>query len=313
MEDLEQLEYNTRCRIVRLVASGGMGSVYLAEQLGVEGFKKTVAIKTIKNDLLDNEGTKQMFISEAKLVADLIHENIAQVYNLGETEDQMFIVMEYIKGINLSRFIRQHLKLGQPIPSDMACFICSRIARALSYAHVKTGVDGEPLQVVHRDVTPANVLIDTLGVVKLTDFGIAKAITMGTPDEKKVLMGKYPYMSPEQVRLEGTDARSDIFALGIVLYEMLTGHKLMDVKSRPELMALLESGDLYSRSDFPADTPAELVDILDTMLKIDKNDRLNTARKLVVTLEKHMYDKGYGPTNEKLALYLRKLFQNAGK
>jgi serine/threonine-protein kinase len=308
--DLEKLEYEASCRIVKLVASGGMGSVYLAEQNGAFGFKKTVAIKTIRNDLLESESTKEMFISEAKLVADLIHENIAQVYNLGQSGDNTFIVMEYIKGINLSRFIRKHQSQNKPIPPDMASFICSRVARALSYAHLKTSSKGEPLQIVHRDVTPANILIDTLGVVKLTDFGIAKAITMGTPDEKKVLMGKYPYMSPEQVRLQGTDGRSDIFSLGIILYEMLTGQKLLPVKSRPELMEKFDAGEIPPPGSL-ADVPEDLSDIVLSMLSIDLELRPNSARKLVIQLEKYMYEKGYGPTNEKLAIYLRKLFSNA--
>lgn len=308
--DLEKLEYETRCQIVKLVASGGMGSVYLAEQHGAFGFKKTVAIKTIRNDLLESQSTKDMFISEAKLVADLIHENIAQVYNLGQSEDNTFIVMEYIKGINLSRFIRKHQSLKKQVPPDMASFICSRVARALSYAHLKTSTTGEPLQLVHRDVTPANILIDTLGVVKLTDFGIAKAITMGTPDEKKVLMGKHPYMSPEQVRLQGTDGRSDIFSLGIILYEMLTGTKLLPVKSRDELMELFANDQIPSPGSLK-DVPEELADIALSMLSIDLELRPNSARKLVIQLEKYMYDKGYGPTNEKLAIYLRKLFSHA--
>jgi serine/threonine-protein kinase len=308
--DLEKLEYETRCQIVKLVASGGMGSVYLAEQHGAFGFKKTVAIKTIRNDLLESQSTKDMFISEAKLVADLIHENIAQVYNLGQSEDNTFIVMEYIKGINLSRFLRKHQALNKTVPPDMASFICSRVARALSYAHLKTSSTGEPLQLVHRDVTPANILIDTLGVVKLTDFGIAKAITMGTPDEKKVLMGKYPYMSPEQVRLQGTDGRSDIFSLGIILYEMLTGSKLLPVKSRDELMEQFNNGQIPPPGSLK-DVPEDLADIALSLLSIDLELRPNSARKLVILLEKYMYDKGYGPTNEKLAIYLRKLFSHA--
>jgi len=309
MSDLEQVEYLTHCKVVRLVASGGMGSVYLAEQQGMEGFKKTVAIKTIKADLIENKNTRNMFVSEAKLVADLIHENIAQVYNLCENEEQMFIVMEYIKGINLSRFNRRHKTIGESIPHEMAAFICSRISRALSYAHQKTNGEGDLLQIVHRDVTPANVLIDTLGVVKLTDFGIAKAISMGTPDEKKVLMGKYPYMSPEQVRLEGTDGRSDIFSLGVILYEMLTGEKLMTVKTRDELLSFFDKKELFDLDTLPKNVPDDLMDIMTMMLAKDKDKRPSTARKLVVMLEKHMYDKGYGPTNEKLAFYLRKIFQ----
>jgi len=309
LDDIKELEYNTKCRVVKNVASGGMGSVYQAQQLGAFDFKKTVAIKTIRTDLLENQSTKDMFISEAKLVADLIHENIAQVYQLGQTEGQMFIVMEYVKGINLSRLIKKHKTNDKKISPDMASFICSRVARALSYAHLKTNEEGKSLQIVHRDVTPANILIDTLGVVKLTDFGIAKGITMGTPDEKKVLMGKYPYMSPEQVRLEGTDGRSDIFSLGIILYEMVTGHKLMPVKSREELLHFFKTQPIQAPTKFNPDVPKDLEEIIMDMLTIDPAKRMPTARKLVISLEKHMYNKGYGPTNEKLAIYMRKVFQ----
>ena len=308
LAEIEKLAYETHCQIVKLVASGGMGSVYLAEQLGSFGFKKVVAIKTIRNDLLESENTKAMFISEAKLVADLIHENIAQVYNLGQCDECTFIVMEYIKGINLSRFVRKHQTTQKSVPLDFAAFICSRVARALSYAHLKTNHEGELLEIVHRDVTPSNVLIDTLGVVKLTDFGIAKAVTMGTPDEKKVLMGKYPYMSPEQVRLQGTDGRSDIFSLGIILYEMLSGDKLLPAKSREELLEIFDRGPIPDIKIRCPDIPTDLQEIVMSMLAIKPEDRPQSARKLVIQLEKHMYDKGYGPTNEKLAIYLRKLF-----
>lgn len=308
MEELSKLEYLTRCDIIKTIASGGMGSVYLAEQNGAFEFKKTVAIKTIRGDLLENKRTHNMFISEAKLVADLIHENIAQVYNLCNDEEIIFIIMEYIKGITLSKFIRKHKKLGKVVNSDMSAFICSRVARALSYAHNKTSRNGEPLGIVHRDVTPANILIDTLGVVKLTDFGIAKALSMGTPDEKKVLMGKYPYMSPEQVKLEGTDGRSDIFSLGVVLYEMLTHKRLFPAKSREELLEMLEDDKIEPPNELNPNIHEDLCSIIMKMLETDVNKRIPSARKLVIALEEFMYTKGYGPTNEKLSVYIRKLF-----
>lgn len=286
-----------------------MGSVYLAEQLGACGFKKTVAVKTIRTDLLENKNTYDMFISEAKLVADLIHENIAQVYNLGQVENIVFIIMEYIKGINLSRLIKKHKKLGVPVDTEMAAFICSRVARSLSYAHNKTNSDGEPLQIVHRDVTPANVLIDTLGVVKLTDFGIAKGLTMGTPDEKKVLMGKYPYMSPEQVKLEGTDGKSDIFTLGVLFYELLTLDKIYPAKSRLELLDMLKETDVVPPHKVNSEVSTQLSELVMSMLELNPADRTSSARKLVVQLETYMYEKGYGPTNEKLSMYMKDIFK----
>ncbi len=288
-----------------------MGSVYLAEQLGTRGFTKTVAIKTIRTDLLENQNTCDMFISEAKLVADLIHENIAQVYNLSEVKKNIFIVMEYIKGINLSRLIKKHKSLGLTMDTEMAAFVCSRIARALSYAHNKSSPSGQPLQIVHRDVTPGNILIDTLGVVKLTDFGIAKGITMGNPDEKKVLMGKYPYMSPEQVRLEGTNAQSDIFTLGLLFYEILTMKKIFPVKTRDDLLTKLKSYNPAPPHKLNKNVSPHLSNIVMQMLEVDPQKRTSTARKLVIQLETYMYDKGYGPTNEKLSMYMKDIFKRA--
>jgi eukaryotic-like serine/threonine-protein kinase len=292
-----------------LIATGGMGSVYLAEQQGISGFKKTVAIKTIRTDLLENKNTFDMFISEAKLVADLIHENIAQVYNLSEANENVFIVMEYIKGINLSRLIKKHKSFKINVDTEMAAFICSRIARALSYAHNKSSAEGEPLQIVHRDVTPGNILIDTLGVVKLTDFGIAKGITMGNPDEKKVLMGKYPYMSPEQVRLEGTNGQSDIFTLGLLFYELLTMKKIFPVKTRDELLQMMNVYEPLPPHKINKNVSEHLSNIVMQMLEMDPAKRTSSARKLVIQLETYMYDKGYGPTNEKLALYMKDIFK----
>lgn len=311
MDDIEHLEYSTQCKIIRTIASGGMGDVFLAEQCGAFGFKKTVAIKTIRSNLLENQNAYNMFISEAKLVADLIHENIAQVYNLCAMDNQVFIVMEFIKGINLSKLIKKHVKIKTYIDADMAAFICSRVARALSYAHNKCNHQGEPLEIVHRDVTPANVLIDTLGVVKLTDFGIAKGITMGTPDEKKVLMGKYPYMSPEQVALKGTDPKSDIFTLGLLFYELLTLKKVYPAKSREELLEMVEHKKIELPHRLNPKIPEPLSEIIMRMLELEPENRTSTARKIVLQLERYMYDKGYGPTNEKLALYLRKTFSRA--
>lgn len=307
-DELKELEYTTNYRIVRKLAQGGMGAVYLAEQLGTHGFKKVVAIKTVRREKLDSDRALTMFISEAKLVADLIHENITQVYNLCERKSTIFIVMEYIKGITLSKFLAKHRERERPIDCEMAAFLISRVARALAYAHNKTDHDGVPLNIVHRDVTPANVMIDTLGVVKLTDFGIAKASSMGTPDEKKVLMGKYPYMSPEQVTMKGTDGRSDIYSLGIVLYELLTMKKLFPAQTREELLDMLKSTEIPSPSMINPDVKPELSRIVMSMLKQEVKERVPTARKVVLMLERYMYEKGYGPTNEKLALYLRDLF-----
>lgn len=307
IKNLENLEFLTQCQIIRKLASGGMGDVFLAEQLGTQGFRKTVAIKTIRPEMLANTRSLEMFVHEAKLVADLVHENIGQVYNLCAAEGMIFIIMEYIKGITLSKFLRYHKDRDQNVDPEMAAFIASRVARALSYAHTKTDYNGVDLKIVHRDVTPANIMIDTLGVVKLTDFGIAKAVAGATPDERNVLMGKFPYMSPEQIQLKGTDQRSDIFALGITFYEMLLQNKLFPAKTRETLLKLHTEVNIAPPSSVSPWIKAELSDIVMSMLAMDPEARMPTARKLVVALEKYMYDDGYGPTNEKLARYIKHL------
>ncbi len=306
MDTLKDLDVQSSYKIVRKLASGGMGDVFLGHQYGVHGFQKTVALKVIREDMLKLPNNREMFISEAKLVADLVHENIAHVYNLCASGNTLFIVMEYIKGITLSRFIREHRDRGQHVDPEMAAFLASRVARALAYAHRKTDNAGKPLGIVHRDVTPGNIMIDSLGVVKLTDFGIAKVVTDQSMDEQKVLMGKYPYMSPEQVNLQGTSHRSDIYALGITLYEILAQKKPFPAKSRPELLEMMRKPIEAPDALNPWIKP-DLSDITMKMIRQKANERYSSARKIVIALERYMYDGGYGPTNEKLALYIKRL------
>ena len=238
---MKEIQYLTSYRVIKKIATGGMGSVYLAEQLGAEGFRKIVAIKTIKREFLQNEENVRLFVGEAKLVADLIHENVLQVYQLGETGGVYYIVMEYANGHNLADFIKEHKTRQKVTNVEIGAFIISRVARALDYAHKKNDINGKPLNVVHRDVTPSNVIITFNGVVKLTDFGIAKAVTMKTPDEAEVIMGKLPYMSPEQAKFQGTTPQSDIFSLGLVMYELLTNVVVYNVNDIDDLVDKMDN------------------------------------------------------------------------
>ncbi|MBL9211408.1 MAG: serine/threonine protein kinase, partial [Opitutaceae bacterium] len=184
--------------MTRKIADGGMGVVYEAQQLGSGNFRKVVAVKLIREEYSAIEEFQKNFIGEARLVADLIHTNIVQTYHLGQVGGQYFMVMEFVRGVNLEQFIEQHRKLGKPVPVDMAAFIVSRISRGLQYAHTKCDRDGRHLNIVHRDIGPKNVLIAYEGDVKLTDFGIAKALDLMYNEEGKVIAGKDEYLSPEQ-------------------------------------------------------------------------------------------------------------------
>ncbi|MEY2877968.1 MAG: hypothetical protein RLZZ15_348, partial [Verrucomicrobiota bacterium] len=212
--------------MVRKLAEGGMGVVYEAVQLGAGNFRKSVAVKLIREEYSAIEEFQKNFIGEARLVADLIHTNIVQTYHLGQVGGQYFMVMEYVRGVNLEQFIDRHKQLNRQLPVDLAAFIVSRVARGLTYAHMKCDREGRHLNIVHRDIGPKNVLTAFEGDVKLTDFGIAKALDLMYNEEGKVIAGKDEYLSPEQASYAITDARADLFPLTILLTELLLGKNI---------------------------------------------------------------------------------------
>ena len=217
------LDYDGRFRLVRKVAQGGMARVYEAEQLGPSGFAKRIALKVIHPEYATEKAWLQLFIDEAKLSANLIHGNIVQIYQLGEIEGEFFIAMEYIQGPTLRSIIDRHREIGQAMPRPLAAYAASRVARALDFAHNAVGPDGRRLDIVHRDVSPGNVMVTWDGHIKLADFGIAKASTSADPASGgAMLMGKKHYMSPEQLLGLDVDGRSDVFSLALVLYELLS-------------------------------------------------------------------------------------------
>ena len=217
------LEYDGKFRLVRKIAEGGMATVYEAEQLGPSGFAKRIALKVIHPEYASQKEWLQLFIDEAKLSANLIHGNVVQIFQLGEIAGDYFMTMEFIQGPTLRSIIDRHAELGVPIPPPIAAYIVSRVCRALDFAHNFIDTTGRRLDIVHRDVSPGNVMASWDGHIKLADFGIAKARTSIDPAEQRpMLMGKKHYMSPEQMLGLSVDARSDVFSLGVVLYELFT-------------------------------------------------------------------------------------------
>ena len=305
---MREIQYLTNYRVLKKIASGGMGSVYLAEQCGSDGFRKIVAIKTIKREFMKTRENIDLFVGEAKLVSDLIHENVLQVYQLGQTKGVYYIVMEYAHGKNLSDFIREHKNRQKVANVEIGAFIISRVCRALHYAHAKKDIYGRPLNVVHRDVTPSNIILTYQGVVKLTDFGIAKATTMNTPDEAEVIMGKLPYMSPEQAKFIGTNPQSDIYSLGLVMYELLTNTVVYNVNDIDDLVDKQENFSIKRPTRLNPHIPDRLEEIMMRALEVKQENRYQSAKEMLTDLEHYMYDDRYGPTNEKLQRYLARLF-----
>jgi eukaryotic-like serine/threonine-protein kinase len=294
--------------MTRKVADGGMGVVYEAHQLGAGNFRKVVAVKLIREEYSAIEEFQNNFIGEARLVADLIHTNIVQTYHLGQVGGQYFMVMEFVRGINLEQFIEQHRKQGKTVPLDLAAFIVSRVARGLTYAHSKCDRDGRHLNIVHRDIGPKNVMCAYEGDVKLTDFGIAKALDLMYNEEGKVIAGKDEYLSPEQASYAITDARADLFPLGIVLTELLLLKNLFRSGDRAQSRRNILTMQIPKFSTLRADIDEKLEAVIQRALTRDRDRRYQSAFDMLTDLEMYLYSDRYGPTNEKLGVYLKELF-----
>lgn len=297
-----------RYEITRKIFEGGMGIVYEAEQHGAREFVKRVAIKVIRPNFGSQKMFMDNFVGEAKLVADLIHTNIVQTYQLGEANGLCFIAMELIRGVNLEQFTHQLADRKRVLPRELAVFITSRVARGLAYAHSKADKDNRPMGIVHRDVSFKNIMIAFEGDVKLTDFGIAKAKGFLTDQEGEVVAGKPDYMSPEQADFQITDKRSDIFSAGVVLAHLLLGRNIFKGANAEESRQRIMQQPIPDFRSLDPRIDDKLNDILHHCLARDLNHRYATADQLLTELEYYMYHGGYGPTNETLGKFIRELF-----
>jgi len=297
---------NHTFEIIRELASGGMGAVYEAYQLGAYGFRKRMAIKRILSSFTSNTDFIEMFIGEAKLVANLIHQNIVQLYHLGKAGNSYYMAMEYVDGITLHDFVQKHRIKKRHIPYEISAFIVSRVARALNYAHTKTDSNGKLLNLVHRDCTPKNIMIDTSGYVKLTDFGVAKAAHYMSSREGEILVGKVAYMSPEQAAFEVTDSRSDIFSLAVSLWEMLTGANCFPDADTELCLEMVKRAKINKPSLYAQRLPKALEDLTMKALVRDKEKRYATAAEFCFDLEKYLYHDRFGITNKTLEIYMKR-------
>lgn len=301
---MENISSSVEFEIVSKIAEGGQGAVYKAVQKGVEGFEKTVAIKTMHKGFASEQTFIDMFISEAKLVANLVHENIVQIYQLGRQGDFYYFVLEFINGISLFDFLNFHQGVKQPIPRELAVYITSRIARGLAYAHSRKASDTDkPLNIVHCDVCPHNILINTEGLPKITDFGIAKAATI--INNQTGISGKLPFMSPEQAEMKELDFRSDIYSLGCVLFNMLAGNTSRNLNTDIDHIIKQARNNLICWDRLPQDIDQDLFDIVNKMLQKDRDQRYQSTDELAKCLEYYIYKDGYGPTIVTLAEYMR--------
>lgn len=251
-----------------------MAEIYLASAVGAEGFAKDVVIKVVRSFLASDPQFVQMFIAEARLASRLNHANVVQIFDFGKHEETYYLAMEFVHGASLWELRKRCREFGVPLPPTLAAEIGAQVARGLQYAHALSE-GGQRMGVVHRDVTPHNVLLSFDGAVKLTDFGIAKATTSQTAPG--MLKGKFAYMSPEQARGERVDARTDVFALGIVLWELLTGGRLFDGDSDVAVLRAVQESFIAPPSRLNPDVASDLSDIVMKALARRPEERFQSA------------------------------------
>jgi serine/threonine protein kinase len=297
--------------LIDRVAIGGMAEVFKAKRAGVEGFEKIVALKRILPHLSDNKEFLDMFVDEAKMVAGLNHPNIAQIFDLGRIEKSYYIAMEYVHGRDLRTIMKRAREKGLRMPLDLSLRVVSQVCAALEYAHRKKDERGRPMEIVHRDVSPQNILISFEGEVKLVDFGIAKAATKASNTDRGALRGKLLYMSPEQAWGRAIDRRSDVFSLGIVLYEMVTETKpFIGAGTEMTILELVRQCVITPAREVNPRVPEALDRVIMKALAREPGERYQDAGQMQRGLERFLRERP-PVTARDLARFLELIFDRA--
>jgi serine/threonine protein kinase len=295
-------------QLLRRIATGGMAELFLARAVAIHGFEKLVVLKRILPQHAESDEFIRMFLAEARLAATLHHPNIVQVYDIGEDDNAYFFTMEYVQGQDLRKLVRAARKADRALPLEHILHIVMGIAAGLHHAHEKIGTDGRPLGIVHRDVSPSNVLVTYEGGVKIVDFGIAKAATAQSATIAGTLKGKIPYMSPEQCRGESVDRRSDIFSIGTLLWELTTGARLFTGDNEFAMINLVAAGTVPPPSTVRPDYPPELEAIVMRALTADRESRYTTALDLQIDLEDFAREARLPVSSARMSKFMRELF-----
>lgn len=297
--------------LVERIAVGGMAEVWRARAYGLAGFEKTLVIKKILDSLARDEEFVRLFIDEARIAVLLQHSNIVQVFDLGTADGTLYMAMEYVHGLDLSKLASRVREQG-PFPLALTLFLVSEVLKALRFAHERRGDDGEPLNLVHCDISPHNVLVSFAGEVKITDFGISRAAFQARSLHDTV-RGKYAYMSPEQIDNLRLDGRSDIFSLGIVLWEMLTGRRLFKAKNKDETLTRVKRAEVPSPRLYRPQVSEELEALVLKALERKPENRFASAAEMLDALGMLMVREGHRATNHELAGFLEAVGADGGR
>ena len=302
------LETYGKYQLLKKLATGGMAQIWLARQQGLEGFEKLLVVKRILPHLAENDDFIKMFLDEARIAARLNHPNVVQIFDLGAQDDSYFIAMEYIHGEDVRRVWKRAEAVGRPVPIPLVCRIIMDACAGLDYAHKKLDQSGRPLNIVHRDISPQNILVTFEGGVKVVDFGIAKAADQATVTKSGVLKGKYSYMSPEQASGKKIDSRTDIFALGVVLYELLTGTRLFKRSNDIQTLNAVTECQVAPPSEVNARLPKDLDPVVLKALAKNADDRYQEAGHLQAALEDWLLQNKLPSGSGHLATFMQEIY-----
>jgi serine/threonine protein kinase len=305
---LAERQFIGKYELLHCIATGGMAEVYLARQTGPAGFEKLLVIKRILPHLASQPRFVQMFLDEARLAARFNHPHIVQIYDLGQEGEDFYLAMEYINGEDLRAVVKQCSSRKERIPVEHVVRIFIGVLDALNYAHSQTDLEGRRRGVVHRDVSPHNILVSFEGGVKLVDFGIAKARSEISTTLPGRIKGKHAYMSPEQCLGRELDGRSDIFSAGIVLYELLSWSRLFKRKSDIETLKAVVACEVKPLRSLKPEIDPELDAIVLKALQPRPEDRYQTARQMQLALEDYVLKRGLKSNSALLAEYMNTLF-----
>lgn len=294
-------------RIVRKVAHGGMGTIYLALSQGPDGFSKPCALKTIRPQFSESPEFTRMLAQEARIAALLSHPNIVQVFDYGRVGEEYYLTMEWVDGASVGQLMSAAARRGVALGAQIAAQVGIAVADALAYIHEGVMIEDRPMNLVHRDVTPANILVSSAGAVKLTDFGIVKVLEAPVATAIGVVKGKHGYMAPEQIRAEHVDHRADLFSLGVVLYEMLTGRRLFKRKELGATVAAVLTGRVPPPSALNPEVPAAFDQIVLHCLSRRREGRPVSAAALRDTLAQFYASQEWSVSSRELAELVRAL------
>jgi serine/threonine-protein kinase len=297
-----------RYELLKKLAAGGMGQVYLARQKGPVGFQKLLVVKRLLPHLSEDDDFIQMFLDEARIAALLNHPNIAQIYDLGEVDGIYYIAMEYVHGEAIAEVNKRAIQRKGAMPLALKCRVISDAAAGLDAAHHARSPSGRKLALIHRDVSPQNVLVGFNGSVKLIDFGVAKATGKLSQTTAGQIKGKHAYMSPEQAKGEPLDHRSDVFGLGTVFYELLTGTRLFKRETELATLKAVVSAKIPAPSETAPAIPKTLDAVVLKALARNRDERYATAGDMQLAIEDFLFKQQQPSTTAHLAAFMREIY-----